>query len=136
MFGRRRVVGGPELAEHCVEVDEGPVHDLLAGADFRGRDLGVGPVASLRGGFDGGKVHAVAVAVAEEQRVWHVGRALSRFEWLREEFARAADEGRVAVQENVLSSTGSEPPGVRPRNCGSARERRLRWNSTRPRAGS
>ena len=89
-----------ELAEHRVDVDQRLVHHLFAGADLHGRHRGVAAVAAFAGGFDRGEVHVVAVAVAEEQRVLHVGALLQAVGMVAEELARSADQGQLAVEQH------------------------------------
>ena len=95
-----------ELAEQCIDIEQRLIHHPFAAADLDQRDSGVGAVASFGGGLDGGEVHAVAVAVAEEERVLDVCPRFQPVGVVAEELARAADQGDLAVQQHGVQLGG------------------------------
>ena len=95
-----------EFAEQLVDIEDRLIHHAFAGSDFGEADARVGAVASFGRGFDRREIHAVAVAVAEEERVLDVCAGFQAVSVVAEKLARAANQGDLAVQHDGVQLGG------------------------------
>src|SRR5215471_12832935 len=88
-----------DLAQHLINSDQRSIHDLFSGADRDRRHGVVGPVPALGYGFDRREILMVAVAIAEEKKLFHPGPCFQPHRMVTEELARDADERKLSVQQ-------------------------------------
>src|SRR6266851_6399693 len=102
-----------QLAAHFVEVDQGPIHHELAGADFGGGNGGVGAIAALGRALNRREILLIVVAISQEQ---HMLQARPLFQAQRmpaKKLPRYSDEPDLAIQKR-RRQVGTNAFGILP----------------------
>ena len=89
-----------ELAEHLINPDQGRVHHLLSGPEFRRRHCLVSAIATFGGRFNGGEILMVAVAIAKEEKLLHSCPLPQSNRVVAKEFAGNTDQRDVLIEQS------------------------------------
>ncbi len=103
--GRSMSLAG-KFSEQEVNIEQCFIHHTFPATELDQRDAGIGTVAPFRGGLDGGEIHPVAVAIAEEEGVLDVRPRLQPVGVVTEKFARAPHQGELAVDQHRVELGG------------------------------